>query len=48
MDEVNFEDVAVDPHSVEESFPQKKGNAASKRNFACIAANQDISLPTAI
>jgi len=47
MDMVNFEDVAVEPRFIKESSPLKKGNAASERNFACTAANQDISPPIA-
>ena len=45
---VNFKDVAADPCSVKENSPQKKGNAASKRNSSCTVANQDTSPPTAI
>jgi len=47
VDAVSFEDVAVDPRFVEENFFPKNVNAASERSSACIAANQDISLPTA-
>jgi len=45
---VNFKGIAVDPCSIEESSSQMKGNAASKRNSACTAANQDTSPPIAI
>jgi len=47
-DAVNFKDVAVEPHFIEESSPLKKGNAASERNSACTAANQDTLPPIAI
>jgi len=47
-DAVNFEDMAVGPHFVEESSPLKKGNAASERNSAYTVANQDTSPPIAI
>jgi len=47
-DAVNFEDVAVEPRFVEESSPQKKGNAASGKSSVCTAANQATSPPIAI
>jgi len=46
-DMVNFEDMAMEPHFVEENSLLKKGNTASERNSACTVANQDTSPPIA-
>ena len=39
VDEEQLVEEAED-HSNEEDSPQKKGNAASKRNYACTVVNQ--------